>query len=92
MKHPITLGLVCMGRDSFDVVEAAKLYARTKEQLQEIENVRWIMIDSLIKEVDEAEQAAQDTAQKPRGIPDNNFHANTSLNYGKRKKRLPNET
>jgi len=59
MKHPITLGLVCMGRDSFDVGAAAEIYARTKEQLQSIENVRWVMIDELVKEVDEAEEAAR---------------------------------
>jgi len=58
MKHPITLGLVCMGRDSFDVGAAAEIYARSKQDLQKIENVRWVMIDGIVKEPDEAEAAA----------------------------------
>jgi len=59
MKHPITLGVVCMGRDSFDVGAAAEIFTRTQEALREIENVRWVMIDEIIKEVDQAEAAAQ---------------------------------
>ena len=59
MKHPITLGVVCMGRDSFDVGAAAEIYARKKQELQGIENVRWVMIEALVKETDEAEAAAR---------------------------------
>ena len=55
MKRPITLGIACMGRDSFDVAAAAEIYARKKEELQGIESVRWVMIDGVVKEVDEAE-------------------------------------
>ena len=54
MKHPITLGLACMGRDSFDVAEAAEIYARAREQLLEIESVRWVFIDEMVREVDQA--------------------------------------
>ena len=64
MKHPITLGVVCMGRDSFDVGAAAEIYAQKKQDLQGIENVRWVMIDDLVKEVDEAEVAAQAFVQE----------------------------
>jgi len=64
MKHPITLGLVCMGRNSFDVDAAAEIYARTREQLQDIENVRWVMINEAVKEVDEAEDAARTFARE----------------------------
>jgi len=59
MKHPITLGVVCMGRDSFDVGAATEIYGAKKPELRSIENVRWIMIDEIVKEVDEAEAAAQ---------------------------------
>jgi len=64
MKHPITLGVVCMGRDSFDVAEAAEIYARTQEKLLQIENARWVFIDKMVKEVDEAEEAAQTFSQE----------------------------
>ena len=59
MKHPITLGVVCMGRDSFDVAAAVEIYAHTKKALRGVENIRWVMIDGLVKEPDEAEAAAQ---------------------------------
>ena len=64
MKHLITLGLVCMGRDSFDVAAAAEIYARKKQELLDIENVRWVMIDEMVKEVDQAEDAARTFVQE----------------------------
>jgi len=58
MKHPVTLGLVCMGRDSFDTAAAGEIYEQKKRELREIENVRWVVIETLIRETDEAEAAA----------------------------------
>ncbi|MCL2107059.1 MAG: fucose isomerase [Oscillospiraceae bacterium] len=58
MKHPITLGIVCMGRDSFDTGIAAELYAETKRGIQAVENVRWIVAEELIRETEEAEATA----------------------------------
>ncbi|MDR2687002.1 MAG: fucose isomerase, partial [Oscillospiraceae bacterium] len=64
MKHPIALGLVCMGRDSFDVGAAAEMYARKKQELQGVENVRWVVIGEIVKEADQAEQAARIFAEQ----------------------------
>jgi len=53
-----------MGRNSFDVGAAAEIYTRTKERLQSIENVRWVMIAEVVTEVDEAEEAARTFAKE----------------------------
>ncbi len=63
-KHPVTLGVICLARKTYDWQTAAELYKKAQTELRKIEAVRWEFFDGLVIEVEEAHQAALSLAQK----------------------------
>lgn len=62
MKKHITLGVVCLTRNTFDYEEAAKMYERTKAELAVLENVTLRAVAKPVMEVEQAEAAADELA------------------------------
>ena len=58
MKQKIRIGVVCIARKTFDFEAAKEIYSQIKKDLKKIESVDWVIIDSLVIEIDEAQQAA----------------------------------
>jgi len=58
-KHPVTLGVVCLARKTYDWQAAGEIYRKVKDDLRKIENVDWVFIEDLVIEVDEARSAAE---------------------------------
>ena len=64
MKEEVTLGLVCLARKTFDFEAAAKIYSNIIDDLEKIENVKWVKIPELIIEIPEAQDAAKYISSK----------------------------
>ena len=64
MKQKICVGLVCLARKTFDYQAAEEIYNNIKKDLEKIEQVQWEIIEDLIIEVDEAQNAAHRLASK----------------------------
>ena len=54
----ITLGVVCLARTTFDWEEAARIYARTRENLKAVPEVDWVFEEDLVIEVEDAQKTA----------------------------------
>ncbi len=63
-KHPVTLGVVCLARKTYDWQTAGEIYRKVKDDLMQIEAVNWVFIEDLVIEVDEARNAAEALAAK----------------------------
>lgn len=64
MKHPITLGVVCLARKTFDYHAAAELYRGIRERLATLAAVRLEIAPELVIDVEDAQKAAQMLATK----------------------------
>jgi L-fucose isomerase-like protein len=58
LKQNIRIGVVCIARKTFDFEAAREIYSQIKKDLKKIESVYWVIIDSLVIEINEAQQAA----------------------------------
>ena len=63
MKQKIRIGVVCIARETFDFEAAKEIYSQIKKDLKTIENIDWYIIDSLVIEINEAQQAADHLAK-----------------------------
>ncbi len=59
MKKPITLGVVCLARTTFDYMAATDLYTKIREDLAHLENVRWEIIEELVISQEDGLAAAE---------------------------------
>ncbi|MFX0025506.1 MAG: L-fucose/L-arabinose isomerase family protein [Candidatus Hermodarchaeota archaeon] len=64
MKQEITIGVVCFGRITFDYKAARAIFDTIKLELKKIESVNWEIIEGLLIEVEDAQQAAHYLATK----------------------------
>ena len=64
MKQEIRVGLVCIARKTFDYKAAAEIYSKIKEDLKKIEHVQWEIVEDLVIEIDDAQNAAHRMASK----------------------------
>jgi L-fucose isomerase-like protein len=58
LKQEIHVGLVCLARKTFDYHAAEEIYSKIKEDLKKIEHVQWEIIEDLVIEIDDAQNAA----------------------------------
>lgn len=58
MKQEIRVGLVCLARKTFDYQAAEEIYGKIKNDLKKIDNVYWEIIEGLVIEVEDAQNAA----------------------------------
>ncbi len=63
-KHPVTIGVACLARKTFDFEAARQIYARIKADLKKVKGVNWLFVDELVIEIPDAEKAAIDLATK----------------------------
>jgi len=59
IKQKIRLGVVCLARKTFDFNSAQEIFYKIKNNLREIENIDYTLIDGLLIEVKDAKQAAK---------------------------------
>ncbi|MGI6526249.1 MAG: L-fucose/L-arabinose isomerase family protein [Caldicoprobacterales bacterium] len=64
MKKNVTIGVVCLARETYDFNAARELYQSQKANLGNIENVEWVFIDDLVISIEDAEAAARKLASK----------------------------
>jgi L-fucose isomerase-like protein len=64
LKQEIRVGLVCIARKTFDYRAAAEIYSKIKEDLKKIEHVQWEIVEDLVIEIDNAQNAAHRMASK----------------------------
>jgi L-fucose isomerase-like protein len=64
LKQEIRVGLVCIARKTFDYQAAADIYSNIKEDLKKIEKVQWEIVEDLVIEIDDAQNAAHRMASK----------------------------
>ena len=58
MKQEIRVGLVCLARKTFDYQAAKEIYGKIKNDLKKLDNVHWEIVEDLVIEIDEAQNAA----------------------------------
>jgi L-fucose isomerase-like protein len=58
VKKPVTLGLVCLARTTYDYHAAEDLYKKIIENVLQIENVQWEIISSLVISQEDGKAAA----------------------------------
>ena len=58
MKQEIRIGLVCLARKTFDYQAAEEVYRKIKNDLKKFEYIQWEIIESLVFEIGEAQEAA----------------------------------
>ncbi|MBN1881707.1 MAG: fucose isomerase [Deltaproteobacteria bacterium] len=58
MKYPVTIGVVCLARTTFDYTAARGIYERIQADLERIENAQVYAIPDLVIEVEDARKAA----------------------------------
>ena len=59
MKQHVTLGLLCLARETYDFHAAKELYDGIIKDLQKIEQVSWLVVESLVISPEDAHEAAQ---------------------------------
>ena len=64
MKEKIKIGVVCLGRKTFDYLEAQKIYKQKIKELKNIENVSFEFVPDMVIEVNEAKNAALELLKK----------------------------
>ncbi|MGD1821863.1 MAG: fucose isomerase [Pleomorphochaeta sp.] len=57
MKQKVSLGIVCLARKTYDYRAAEELYKNILINVKKIENVEWTIIEDLVIEKDEGEDA-----------------------------------
>ena len=69
MKQNVRIGVVCFARKTFDFNAALKIYQKIQDDLKEIEDVSWEIIENLVIEVEDAKMFANYlTSKKIDGI------------------------
>ena len=58
MKQQVTLGLVCLARETYDFRAAKEIYDGIIKDLQRIEAVKWLVVEPLVITPEEAHAAA----------------------------------
>jgi len=58
LKQEIRVGLVCLARKTFDYQAAKEIYGKIKNDLKKLDNVHWEIVEDLVIEIDEAQNAA----------------------------------
>lgn len=64
MKQEIRIGVVCLARKTFDYQAATEIYSKIKENLTEIDQVQWEIVEDLVIEINEAQNAAHRLVSK----------------------------
>ncbi len=64
MKQPVTIGVVCLARTTFDYKAAAEIYRKIQDDLSKLHNVRWECVNELVIEVEDAQAAARELSRK----------------------------
>ncbi|MDP3179699.1 MAG: fucose isomerase [Spirochaetaceae bacterium] len=64
MKHPVTLGVVCLARKTFDWEAAGEIYARMRSELSALPAVQWVFIERLVIESEDARSAGDELASR----------------------------
>ena len=59
MKKEIKLGVVCLGRKTFDYQAAEEIFEDIKNNLKDIDKVNYTIIEDLVIEVEDAQKAAK---------------------------------
>ncbi len=63
MKKPITLGVVCLARTTYDYMAATELYATIRKDLAQLENVTWEIVEELVISQEDGLAAAERLAR-----------------------------
>ncbi len=63
MKQHITVGVVCLARETYDFKAAAEIYARIRGDLAQIAQVSWVLVESLVISPEDAHNAALKMAE-----------------------------
>ncbi|MCP4179746.1 MAG: fucose isomerase [bacterium] len=58
MKHKVKLGVVCLGRTTFDHKAAEEIYKKMQSRLSDRDDIEWAFVDGLVIEVEDAKKAA----------------------------------
>ena len=58
-KYNITIGVICLGRQTYDVKAAEDVYALAQEDMKKIENVDWIINSDLVINQEDAKTASR---------------------------------
>lgn len=58
-KFKATIGIVCLGRFTYDVAAAKKIYAKAQDDLKTIENIDWVIVPEVVISQDDAKAAAE---------------------------------
>jgi L-fucose isomerase-like protein len=58
-KLDIKVGIICLGRHTFDVNAAKEIYLQAQKDMATIENVQWITIPEIVITQEEAKNAAE---------------------------------
>ncbi|MFX1448032.1 MAG: L-fucose/L-arabinose isomerase family protein [Promethearchaeota archaeon] len=64
MKQEIRIGVVCLARKTFDYQAATEIYSKIREDLTEIDQVQWEIVEDLVIEINEAQNAAHRLVSK----------------------------
>ncbi len=64
MKKNVTIGVVCLARETYDFKAAKELYDKQKVSLRDINNVNWEFIDDLVISIEDAQEAGKTLASK----------------------------
>lgn len=64
MKYPVTLGLVCLARETFDYNAAKAMYTAIKEQVQKLPAVEWVIIPELVISIEDGRKASEQLAAR----------------------------
>ncbi len=64
VKYPVTLGVVCLARTTYDYIAAEDIYAKIRSELRQIEGVNWYCLESLIISQEDGLAAAKELATK----------------------------
>lgn len=64
MKKNVTIGVCCLGRTTYDVEAAAKIYEEQKKKFHEIPNVDWVIIEEIVISEQDALNAGHEFASK----------------------------
>lgn len=59
VKYKAVIGVVCLGRFTYDVAAAAEIYKAAQADLNRIENIDWVIIPEIVITQDEAKKAAE---------------------------------
>lgn len=64
MKYPVTLGVVCLARTTYDYTAAEEIYAKIRSELRHLEGVTWYCLEPLVISQEDGLAAAKELATK----------------------------